>query len=332
MRGQSMKIVMLLLAGLALFGSDYALMKESFDKGDVNRAIMYARTNAMKGNIPAMYDLGLLYYAKGSTKEAKTWFERSVKNDGKGAMAVSLILFSQSHNRDGYKKVTESLINVPKGELRDALMAVSKDLAENRHEASADQYLTLAELFYYDKIVRPDLKMALFLTNQAAKKGSAKAKEMMGDAYWRSNYTVDTLMVAPQTGNALNVALEYYRDAAALGNFDATAKMGKLHIVGPRNLRRIQYGVDQILKSADGGSALGAEMAAELYMNGQGVRVDREKALEWYLKATAICEVNKKLVNLYRQGEEAEKYAKAYESCTKENSVKRSYHILFEPF
>ncbi len=327
-----MKTLLLLLTALSLFGSDYVAMKASFDKGDINRAITYARTNAMKGNIPAMYDLGLLYYAKGSTKEAKTWLARSVKNDGKGQLGVSLIMFVQSQNRNGYQKVAESLINEPKGEIRDALMHVSKDLAANRRDASAESYLVLGELFSADKIIRPDMKTALFLIDQAAKKGNAKAMEMMGDAYWRSNYTVDSLMVAPQTGNALNVALEYYRDAAALGNLDATAKVGKLHIVGPRNLRRIQYGVEQILKSANGGSALGAEIAAELYMNGQGVRANRQQALEWYLKATEICEVNKVLANLYRQGEEAEKYAKAYETCTKEGSTKRRYHILFEPF
>ena len=327
-----MKTLLLLLTALSLFGSDYAAMKASFDKGDINRAITYARTNAMKGNIPAMYDLGLLYYAKGSTKEAKTWLARSVKNDGKGQLGVSLIMFVQSQNRDGYQKVAESLINEPKGEIRDALMRVSKDLAANRRDASAESYLVLGELFSADKIIRPDMKTALFLINQAAKKGNAKAMEMMGDAYWRSNYTVDSLMVAPQTGNALNVALEYYRDAAALGNLDATAKVSKLHIVGPRNLRRIQYGVEQILKSANAGSSLGAKMAAELYMNGQGVRANRQQGLEWYLKATDICEVNKIVADIYRQGEEAEKYAKAYETCTKEGSTKRSYHILFEPF
>ena len=166
----------------------------------------------------------------------------------------------------------------------------------------------------------------------AAKKGNDEAMVIMGDAYWRSNYTVDTLMVAPQTGNALNMALEYYRDAAALGNMEATAKMGKLHIIGPRNLRRIQYGVEQILRSAESGNALGAKMAAELYMNGQGVRANRQQAFEWYLKATDICDVNKVVSNMYAQGEEAKKYAEAYKECTKEGSVKRRYHILFEPF
>ena len=81
-----------------------------------------------------------------------------------------------------------------------------------------------------------------------------------------------------------------------------------------------------------GGSALGAEMAAELYLNGQGVRANRQQALEWYLKATEICEVNKVLASMYGRGEEAEKYASAYQTCAKEASVKRRYHILFEPF
>jgi len=327
-----MKFLTLLAISLSLFGSDFSAMKASFDKGDIARAISYTRTHAMQGSIPAMYDLGLLYYAKGSTKEAKTWLARSVKNDGKGALGMAIILFAQAQDRKGYEKVMESLINAPKGELRDALMAVSRDLANNRDEASAKDYLLLAEIYYYDRIVHPDLRIALYLTNQAARKGDAKAKEMMGDAYWRSNYTVDTLMVAPQTGNALNVALEYYRDASALGNLDATAKLGKLHIVGPRNLRRIDYGVQQILRAAEGGSALGAKMAAELYMNGQGIQANREQALKWYKKATEICDVNRILAQYYGNSEEGKAYSDSYNECNNKRSAKRRYHLLFEPF
>ena len=327
-----MKILTLLLMTLSLFGSDFSAMKTSFDKGDVERAVSYVRPHAMKGNIPAMYDLGLLYYAKGKTKEAKTWLARSVENDGKGALGVAIIAFAQAQDRRGYEKVMEHLINAPKSELRDALMNVSRDLAHNRDEASAKDYLLLAELYYYDRIVHPDLKIALYLTNQAARKGDAKAKEMMGDAYWRSNYTVDSLMVAPQTGNALNVALEYYRDASALGNLDAMAKLGKLHIIGPRNLRRIDYGVQLILQAAEGGSAVGAEMAAELYINGQGVNVNRTQALKWYKKATSICDVNRILAEYYSKSEEGKAYRDTYTECHSQRSTKRRYHLLFEPF
>lgn len=317
---------------LSLFGSDFNAMKSSFDKGDIQRAISYTRSNAMQGNIPAMYDLGLLYYAKGKTKEAKPWFERSVKNDGKGALGLAIIAFAQAQDSKGYEKVMERLINVPKSELRNALMNVSRDLASKRDDASAKDYLLLAELYYYDRIVHPDLKIALYLTNQAARKGDAKAKEMMGDAYWRSNYTVNSLMVAPQTGNALNVALEYYRDASALDNLDATAKLGKLHIVGPRNLRRINYGVQLILKAAEGGSAVGAKMAAELYINGQGVQPNRQQALKWYKKATSICDVNDVLARYYGKSEEGKQYSEAYTNCSDKKSQVRQYHLLFQPF
>ncbi len=327
-----MKILLVLLSALSLFGSDFESMKAAFDKGDANRAITYARTNAMKGSAAAMYDLGLIYYAAGSVNDARTWLERSVKNEGKGQLAVAIILFSQSRNRDDYTRVQESLIDVPKGEIRDALMEVSKDLAQNRNDASAESYLVLGELFSDDPIVRSDTRLALFLTNQAANKGNTKAMEMMGDAYWRSNYTQDSLIVAPQTGNALNVALEYYTKASQLGNLDATAKMGKLYIVGPRNLRRIQAGVELILQSANGGSPLGAKMAAELYMNGEGVNANRQEALAWYLKATDICEVNNILARIYGRGEEAAKYAEAYAVCSQENTLKHKYHLLFEPF
>lgn len=327
-----MKILLLLFLALSLFGSDFEEMKMAFEKGNANRAVIIARTNAMRGDISAMYDLGLLYYAKGSTKKAKEWLERSVKNGGKGDLGISIILFSQSRSRDGYKKVTESLVNVEKSPIRSALMAVSRDLSANRREASAKDYLTVAELFYGDRIILRDLRIALFLTNQAAKKGDDKAMELMGDAYWRSSYTMDTPIVAPQTGNALNVALEYYSDASGLGNLDAMAKMGKLHIIGPRNVRRIQYGVELILKSANGGSPLGAQMAAELYRSGQGVRANRQQALAWYAKATEICEVNKVLADEYRRGEEAERYTAAYKKCANSDMDKGHYHLLFEPF
>lgn len=327
-----MKIVLILLMALVLSASEFTQMKESFDKGDINRAINVARTEAMHGNISAIYDLGLLYYAKGDTRNAKIWLERSVKNDGKGALGVAIIGFEQAHNRKDYEKVTEDLINAPKGKIRSALMTVSQDLASNRDNASAADYLLLAELYFYDKVVHPNLRVALYLTNQAARKGDAKAKEMMGDAYWRSNYTVDTLMVAPQTGNALNVALEYYQSAASLGNYDAMAKLGKLHIIGPRNLRRIDYGVSLILKAADANSSVGALMAGELYMNGQGVPLNRDMAISYYKKATKFCEVNNFLARYYANSDEGKSYKKAYEKCTKEGSVRRKYHILFEPF
>jgi len=315
---------------LTLYGNDFALMKQSFDKGDITRAITYARTHALQGDVNAMYDLGLLYYAKGDISKAKTWLERSVKNDGKGYLGLAILLFESAHDRNAYVKVQNMLINAPQSKLTKALMAVSKDLASARNDASAEDYLLVAELFLDDVIIHKNMQIGLYLTNTAAKKGSARAMEIMGDAYWRSNYTVDTLIVAPQTGNALNIALEYYRSAAALGNLDATAKMGKLFIIGPRNLRRIQYGVEQILKAAQGGSALGAKMAGELYMHGQGVRADRQEAMKWYLKATQICDVNLTLSRLY--ADEAEKYAQAYKKCSQEYAQKQKYHILFEQF
>jgi TPR repeat protein len=327
-----MKLVLLLLIGLSLFGGDFESMKRSFENGDIDRAITYTRTPAMDGNVAAMYDLGLLYYAKGSLREALEWFQRSVKNEGKGQLGVSIILFSQSRNRDGYKKVVESLIDLPKSPLRDALMAVSSDLSANRNEASAESYLTVAGLFYDDSIVSPDQRIALFLTNQAANKGDAKAMELMGDAYWRSNFTQDTLIVAPQTGNALNIALEYYTNASNRGNYDAMAKAGKLFIIGPRNLRRIDYGVELITKAAEEGSTLAAQMLGEMYMNGEGVTANGEAALHWLLKATDHCDANRLLANLYGTGDEAKKYAEAYTVCSKPQSAGKRYNLLFEPF
>ena len=327
-----MKLIWVFVLALSLQAGDFEMMQKSFEKGDMSRAISVARNNAMAGSIEAMYDVGLLYYASGKTKEAKTWLGRSVKNDGKGALGLAILQFEQAQNRKGYEKAMELLINVPSSKTRDALMAVSRDMAKNRRDASASDYLILAELYYYDKIVRPNLRVALYLTNQASKKDDAKAMELMGDAYWRSNYTKNTLIVAPQTGNALNHAMKYYQRAMAKENVDAMAKLGKLHIVGPRNLRRTQYGVSLILKSAEANSSVGAQMAGELYAKGQGVRANRGEAIKWYKKATEICKVNNILAKALRGSNEGKVYAEAFASCTKKASSKRQYHLLFEAF
>ncbi|MBU1643463.1 sel1 repeat family protein [bacterium] len=327
-----MKFILLLFMGLSLFGNDYTAMKSSFEEGDVNRAIAYARTQAMNGDVSAMYDLGLLYYANGSLKEARTWLERSAKNGGKGQLAVSIILFSQSRDREGYNRVVQSLIDVPKSPLRDALMAVSEDLSSNRNEAPAESYLRLGELFSSDKIIHPDLRIALFLINQAASKGNDKAMEMMGDAYWRSNYTQDTLMDAPETGNDLTIALEYYMKASSLGNLDAMAKAGKLFIIAPRNLRRIKYGEELITQAANAGNPLAALMLGEIYLSGQGVVPDSALAEQWLLKATDECEANRLLANLYNSGKEASAYAEAYKVCSETKSTVKAYTLMFEPF
>jgi len=327
-----MRFILLLGLSLALFGSDFALMKQAFDKGDINRAITYARLNAMKGDVGAMYDLGLLYYAKGDARKAKTWLERSVKNGGKGTLGVSLLLFIQSQNRDGYKRVMETLVDAPPSKISKALMAVSRDLATNRRDASSEDYLLLGELFSSDRLIRKDMRTALFLTNQAAKKGDPKALERMGDAYWKSSYTQGALIVAPHTVNSMEIALEYYQKAAELGNMDAMAKSGRLYIEAPWIINNSRLGVELILKAAEVGSPLGAKMAAELYWNGVGVRRDRKVSLEWYEKATEVCDVNRILAQFYGKDENAQRYLQAYRQCKDDVTTRDKYHLLFEPF
>ena len=318
-----MKIILTLLMSLSLFASDYSSMLESFDEGDTSRAIAYARVNATKGNSNAMYDLGLLYYSQGDIKKANYWFKNSVKNGGKGDVAISLILFSKGE----YEKVLELLKSNKSSKIRNALMDVSQDLAKNKNAASAQNYLLLGKLFFSDKIIHLDTRSALFLVDIAAKKGDSEALEIMGDAH---NILKESTLKAPLLTDSLAIALEYYMQASDLGNYNAMAKMGEIHITGPRSLKRIQRGVKFIQKSANGGSALGSKLLADLYLagldrNGFGLGLDAKKALEWYKKATDICEVNNNLASAYD-------YAQYYNSCQKESSITAEYSLLFEEF
>jgi len=313
-----MKILFIFFMSISLFGNDYSSMLDSFNDGNTNRAIAFARQNATQGNEAAMYDLALLYYAKGDIKKAEKWFNDSVKKGGRGILALSLITFSKAK----YSDVLNSLNGSAPSAMRDSLLRVSQDLSQNQNNAPSQDYLLLGKLFFTDKIVHLNTRLSLFLINRAAQKGNAEALMIMGDA---NNFIRPIALRAPRATNGLAIALEYYVEASNLGNFDAMAKMGELYIMGPRNIRKIQRGVGFIIESANAGSALGARFLGDLYMKGLGVKLNRTKALQWYKKATPICELNDNLST-------ARDYARYYNSCKEERSITPGYKLVFEEF
>ncbi|MEA3369761.1 MAG: tetratricopeptide repeat protein [Campylobacterota bacterium] len=318
-----MKIILILFTAISLFGSDYNSMIDSFENGDSDRAIVFARQNATLGNKEAMYNLALLYYSKGDIQRTEQWFNSSVKKGGKGAVGIGLIMLSRAQ----YSDVINSLNDSTSGTIRDSLVNVSHDLLENQDNASSQDYLLLGKLFYSDKIVHLNTKLALFLISKAADKGNREALAIMGDA---NNIMRPISLKAPLLTNSLSVALDYYMKASNLGDADSMAKMGELHIIGPRNIRMVQHGVDFVLKSANAGSPLGAKLLGDLYLqgldvNGLGLSMDHKKALKWYQKATTLCEANSKLST-------AQDYSHYYNSCQKESSITPGYSLLFEEF
>ena len=318
-----MKAVLILLITNLLFAGNYSSMIDSFENGNTDRAIAYARVNATQGNTAAMYNLGLLYYAKMDVKKAQYWLENSVKRGGKGEVGVGLIMFS----RGEYSDVISYLGSAPSGKIRNSLLNVSSDFVENKNKASSDEYIVLGKLFSLDDIVRPNNELSLNLIDKAAAKGDVKALEMMGDAH---NSMRSYSIRAPLQTDSLAKSLNYYRNAGSRGNIDAIAKMGELYIIGPKSIRQVQYGVNFIIKSANGGSALGAKMLGDLYMkgkdaNGLGVTRDYTQALKQYKSATDICDVNTNLTT-------ALEYKRYYVTCIENRSIIPAYRLLFQKF
>ena len=318
-----MKAVLILLMTSLLLAGDYSSMIDSFENGNTDRAIAYARMNATQGNRAAMYNLGLLYYAQGDVEKAQYWLESSVKKGGKGEVGVGLIMFS----RGEYSDVISYLNTAASGKIRNSLINVSKDFVENKNKASSDEYIVLGELFSLDDIVRPNNELSLNLIDKAAAKGDTKALELMGDAH---NSMRSYSIRAPIQTNSLAQSLNNYRNAGSRGNVDAIAKMGELYIIGPKSIRQVQYGVNFIIKSAHGGSALGAKMLGDLYMrgkdvNGLGVTRDYIQALKFYKEATDICDVNKNLTT-------ALDYKRYYATCMLDRSIIPAYRLLFQEF
>jgi len=254
-----MRYFILILITLNLFGSDFTQMKEAFESGDTNRAISYARYNATNSNVDAMYNLGLLYYAKGSINKAQTWFENSVENGGKGKLGIALILFSKGKTQAQYEDILKILDGIEQNDIGDALVNVLNDLKDKQDNASANDYLLLAELFSSDKIVRRNNNLAFMLVKKAAQKENPKALEMIADAY---NTMKKSPITAPRSQNTLIKAISYYQQSYRLNNYDAMAKLGTLHIVGPRHVKRIKKG-KELVKTAKANGSLVAKKIIE---------------------------------------------------------------------
>jgi len=256
------KIIILIFFSISIFASDYTQMKKSFDNGNTDRAISYTRYHAMNGNINAMYDLGLLYYAKGSLNKAKRWFESSVENGGQGELAIALILFSQSSTKSEYRNILDILSKTEQTKISSALSDILNDFIENKNDASAQSYLSIAKLFSEDKVVKANNNLAFFLLQKAANKEDVKALEMIGDAY---NTMQQSPITAPRKENTLINSINYYQKAYKLGNYDAMAKLGRLYLIGPRHVRRITKGRKLIETSAMHGSKIGKKILKDGY-------------------------------------------------------------------
>jgi len=266
-----MKILILIFIAFKLFASDYSQMKKAFDNDRLNRAIAYARNSATSGNVNAMYDLGLLYYSKGSISKAQRWFKSSINQGGKGRLGVALILFSQSKTKTDYENVLKNLADAEASTISNTLLDVVEDLLKKQNNASAQSYLTLAELFSNDKLVHPNNNIAFFLLKKAAQKNNPKALEIIGDAY---NTLEKSKITAPRIQNTLIIAMDYYKKAYKLGNYDAMAKLGRLKLIGPRHIRRIAQAKELIKTSANKGSKIGEEIVENNYK----IRILKTKA------------------------------------------------------
>ena len=256
-----MKIFILIFIAFNLLANDFTQMKNTFDKGNTNRAIAYVRYSAANGDVNAMYNLALLYYSDNDMQKAYRWFESSIKNGGDGQLGIALIRFSKSETPQDYKNVLNALKGIKENSISTTLKHVTKDLMNHQNKASAKEYLQLAELFSSDKLIHKNNELAFLLIQKAAEKEDPKALEIMADAY---NTMQLSNITAPRVQNTLLIAIDNYTKAYQLGNFDAMAKLGRLLIIGPRHIKRIKKGQEFISISAQNGS----EIAKEMLKNG----------------------------------------------------------------
>jgi uncharacterized protein len=122
------------------------------------------------------------------------------------------------------------------------------------------------------------------------------------DAQFRVGLAYDTGNGAPRDGNE---AMKWYRMAAARGHVEAQNSIGS----GLQAAKRYEEALPWYEEASAQGHALATNNLAYLYDLGLGVKQDRRKALELYLRAADLgwAEAMWNIANIYGAGQLGEK-------------------------
>ncbi len=125
---------------------------------------------------------------------------------------------------------------------------------------------------------------AVISFQHAARKGNVDAMLRLGDCYCYSR--IDGVTISHFYYNPTK-GIALYRKAAAAGSALAALNLGYLYIKGNRVPEDDQKAVQWFRKAAAGGSKMAMTWMAWCYQNGRGVPQDHSKAMQWQNKAQA---------------------------------------------
>ena len=252
---------------------------------DINKALYWYKKAALKGNVYSQYSLGFIYYEGEEVKQnleyAFKWYKEAAE---KGFAPAQYALSYLYKNGEGCEK--------------DNIKAYYwlEEAADNDFE---DAYYILGQSYLEgNSIIDANYKKAFFYLSKGANKKEMNCLESLGDMYYWGLYVKEDR----------DKAFSLYKESIDKCNISIFYKLGQLY--------EEEGKVEEALLNYNEGDECGdincTQRLGVMYWNGEGIKEDREKGLEYIKKGVKSGNANSLFILgialLDKDREKGEKY------------------------
>lgn len=225
---------------------------------DIEKALYWYKKAALKGNAFSQYSLGYIYFTgevvEQNLEYSFKWYKEAAENGFAPAQYALSYLYK---NGEGCEK------NIFKA------YYWLEESAENDFE---DSYYILGQSYLEGNVIDTNYKKAFFYLSKGVEKDDMNCLESLGDMYYWGLYVDEDR----------EKAFSLYDKSIEEGNISLYYKIGKLY----EEDNNLKMALVNYLKGHNNGDLKSTQRLGIMYYNGDGVNIDKKKALT-YMK-TAI--------------------------------------------
>jgi len=224
---------------------------------NIEKALYWYKKSALKGNVFSQYSLGYIYFTgidvKVNTEYSYKWYKEAAdKNFPPAQYALSYL----------YKNGLGCEKNIFKA------YYWLETSAENNFE---DAFYILGQSYLDGLNIQKDYKKAYYYLLKGAEKLDMNCLESIGDMYYKGLYVKKDI----------KETFKYYKKSIEEGNIKIYYKLAKIY----EEENELEKEFITLIKGHNNGDLKSSQKLGIMYYNGEGVKKDNKKALEYMLVA-----------------------------------------------
>ena len=224
---------------------------------DINKALYWYKKAALKGNIFAQYSLGFIYYEGEEVEKnlsyAFKWYKEAAE---KGFAPAQYALSYLYKNGEGCEKNNFKAYYW------------LEECADNDFE---DAYYILGQSYLEGNNIETNYKKAFFYLSKGVSKKDKSCLESLGDMYYWGLYVKQDK----------EKAFTLYNESIEEGNIELYYKLGKIY----EEEGNLEEALTLFYNGHENGDIKSTQRLGAMYLNGEGVKEDKKKGLEYIKKA-----------------------------------------------